>query len=211
MDLQEQLKKAHFVIAQLQHENREMKKRALEEAFKKDTPVTGEKAVLSTPTGSKTKGKGKVVEKIPEVKEIPKPSVPLTRSSARKLQSQEETPAKIQPTETKKKKTTHGEGQHTFNRLRKQLREAQDVIIQLREENRRANMKFTELLDDCEPAIDNAIFMVRRNLPLHKQLKNMYQQNMTLRKENRTLKQNLQQVEIEEKGKLDLLAKAAEI
>jgi hypothetical protein len=52
--------------------------------------VTGEKVVLSTPTGSKTKGKGKVVEKSPELKEIPKTGVPLKRSSMRNLQYQEE-------------------------------------------------------------------------------------------------------------------------
>jgi hypothetical protein len=33
IELQEQLKKAHFVIAQLQHENRELKKKSLEEVF----------------------------------------------------------------------------------------------------------------------------------------------------------------------------------
>jgi hypothetical protein len=87
------------------------------------------------------------------------------------------------------------------------------MIIQLREENRRTKMQCIELLDDCEPAIDNAIFMVRRNLPLHKQLKNIYQQNMTLRKENKTLKQSLQQLETDKrgKGKLDFLAEATEI
>ena len=64
-----------------------MKKEALEQASKKYILVIGETSVPLTPTGSKTKGKGKVVEKIPKVKEIPKPSVPLTKSSARKLQS----------------------------------------------------------------------------------------------------------------------------
>jgi len=34
-ELQEQLKKAHFSIAQLQHENKEMKKKSLEKASKK--------------------------------------------------------------------------------------------------------------------------------------------------------------------------------
>jgi hypothetical protein len=42
-----------------------MKKRVSEEYFKKYTLVTSENLVLSTPTGSKTKGKGKVVEKSP--------------------------------------------------------------------------------------------------------------------------------------------------
>jgi hypothetical protein len=181
IELQEQLKKSHFVIAQLQHENREMKKKYLEQASKKDISVIGETSVPVTPTSSKTKGKGKAVEQSPEVKEIPKPIVPLTRSSAKKLKTQEEPPTKSQPIE--KKSTTCDEGQHTFKILRKQLREAQDMIIQQREENRREKMKCIELLDDCEPAIDNTIFMVKRNLPLHKQLKNIYQQNMTLRKE----------------------------
>jgi hypothetical protein len=72
-------------------------------------------------------------------------------------------------------------------------------------------MKCKELLDDCEPAIDNAIFMVKRNLPLHKQLKNIYKQHLTLRKENRSLKQILQQLETDKKGKgkLDFLVEAA--
>ena len=74
-------------------------------------------------------------------------------------------------------------------------------------------MQCVELLDDCEPAIDNVIFMVRRNLPLHKQLKNIYQQNSTMRKENRTLKLSLQQLETDNRGKvnLDFLAEAEEI
>jgi regulator of replication initiation timing len=55
--------------------------------------------------------------------------------------------------------------------------------------------------------------MVRRTLPLHKQLKSMYQQNLALKRENKTLKQNLQQLETDKKGKgkLDLLAEATKI
>jgi hypothetical protein len=66
-----------------------MKKKSLEQASKKDISIAGETSVVVTPTRSKTKGKGKVVEKIPKVKEIPKPSVPLTRSLVIKLLSQE--------------------------------------------------------------------------------------------------------------------------
>jgi hypothetical protein len=85
IELQEQLKKAHFVIAQLQHENRELKKKSLEEVFRKDASMMGERSALSTPIGSKTRSKGKAVEQTPEVEEFPMPSVPLTRSSTRKL------------------------------------------------------------------------------------------------------------------------------
>jgi len=87
------------------------------------------------------------------------------------------------------------------------------MIIPLREENRREKMKCIELLDDCESTIDNAMFTVRRNLPLHKQLKNIYQKNLTLRKENRKLKQSLQQLDTYKrgKGKIDFLAEVTEI
>jgi len=103
IELQEQLKKAHFVIAQLQHESREMKKKALEQAFKKDILVEGEILLPLTPIGSKEKGKGKEVELNPEVEEICMPRLSFTRSSVRKLHTQEGTPSKDQST-TKEKK-----------------------------------------------------------------------------------------------------------
>jgi hypothetical protein len=104
-------------------------------------------------------------------------------------------------------------GQHTFNRLRKQLREEQDMIIQQREENKKTNLKCKELHNECEPAMDYAIFMVKRNLPLHRQIKNIYKQHLTFRKENKALKKTLQQLETKKKGKgkLELLAEASEI
>jgi hypothetical protein len=208
IELQEQLKKAHFLISQLQHQNREIKKKALEQTSKKDISATGETSVPVTPTSSKRKCKGKTVEQSSEVKEMPKFIVPLTRSSTRKLKTKEEPPTTNQPIDKK----DDGK-QHTFNRLRKKLRESQDIIIQQREENRKTKLKCKELLNECELAMDHAIFMVKRNLPLHKQLKNIYNQHLTLRKENRALKQSLQQLEIEKKGKgqLDFLAEATKI
>jgi hypothetical protein len=59
IELEEQLKKAHFVIAQLQHENREMKKKSLEHESKKDILVTCETSVPITPTCYKKKVKGR--------------------------------------------------------------------------------------------------------------------------------------------------------
>jgi hypothetical protein len=86
------------------------------------------------------------------------------------------------------------------------------MIIQQREGNGRERMTCKEFLHDCEHAIENVIFMVKRNPPLHKQLKNIYRKNITLRKENRALKQKLQQLETDKgKGKLDFLAEATEI
>jgi hypothetical protein len=62
IELQKQLKKAHSVIAQLQHENRELKKKSLEGDFRKDTFVIRERSTLSTPTSSKTRSKRKATE-----------------------------------------------------------------------------------------------------------------------------------------------------
>jgi hypothetical protein len=42
------------------------------------------------------------------------------------------------------------------NWLKKKLREAQDVIIDLREEQRMPDEKITEHFKECRPAIDNA-------------------------------------------------------
>jgi hypothetical protein len=42
------------------------------------------------------------------------------------------------------------------NWLKKQLREAQDVIIELQEEQRVSEEKITENFKECRPAIDNA-------------------------------------------------------
>jgi hypothetical protein len=140
-----------------------MRKKYLEHSFTKDTLVAGEKSVPLTPTGSKEKGKRKVVELSPEVEEIPRPKIPFTRSLTRKLHSQEGTPTKDQPTTKDNKSTSPSEGKYT-----KQPREAQNVIIQLREENWQIKLKLNQHLDDCEPIIDNSRAMIRRTLPLHK-------------------------------------------
>jgi hypothetical protein len=66
-----------------------------------------------------------------------KPTPPLTRSSARKITLDynfaEETQAQGQPVSVEKIHTSPGEGEKTIKWLNKQLREAQDLIIQLRE------------------------------------------------------------------------------
>jgi hypothetical protein len=46
--------------------------------------------------------------------------------------------------------------ERNVNWLKKQLREAQDVIIELREEQRMSEEKIIEHFKECKPAIDNA-------------------------------------------------------
>jgi hypothetical protein len=94
-----------------------MKKKSLEHASMKYISVTCETSMPVAPKISKNNGKGKEIEQSTEVKEIPKPTIPLTRSSSRKLKMQEEPPEKSQPTENK-----GDEGQHTFKILRKKTK-----------------------------------------------------------------------------------------
>jgi hypothetical protein len=82
------LKKDHFVIAKLHHENRELKKKSLEKNFKEDISLKGEQLVLSISVGSKINNKGKAIERTPKVRDIPQPNMSLTRSSTKKFQNQ---------------------------------------------------------------------------------------------------------------------------
>jgi hypothetical protein len=45
--------------------------------------------------------------------------------------------------------------ENNVNWLKKQLREAQDVIIELREEHRMSHEKIMEHFKECRPTIDN--------------------------------------------------------
>jgi hypothetical protein len=87
--------------------------------------------------------------------------------------------------------------------LRKQLKEAQDVIVQRREENRQIKIKIEEDLDLCEGALENNKRMVKRSLPLQKLVKNLYIQNKTLHAKDRLRKEQT------EKKNMDLLAQVA--
>jgi hypothetical protein len=83
------------------------------------------------------------------------------------------------------------------------LKEAQAEIVKLREENRQMKEKIAEHLDLCEEALENRKIMVKRYLPLHKQMKNIYKKNRTLKTKDRLRKEQM------EKRNLDLLAQVA--
>jgi hypothetical protein len=142
-ELQDQLKEAQHVIAQSYYENREMKRKLAERVSNIQTPQDEiglkKESTSKVPEGSK----GKEIRKSPKTMEFTKPTTPLTRSSARKISSEykpvEETHAQGQPVSIEKIHTSPGEGEKTVKWLNKQLREAQDLIIQLREENKITN------------------------------------------------------------------------
>jgi hypothetical protein len=89
--------------------------------------------------------------------DLTKPTSPLTRSSARKISSEckfaEETQAQGQPVSVEKIHTSPGEGEKTIKWLNKQLREAQDLIIQLREDKRVSELRFERHFKECGPTI----------------------------------------------------------
>jgi hypothetical protein len=164
MELQDHLEKSHHTIAQLQFENREMKKRIIEEAIstpksKKDTTLSVKKTTPLSPDSSKRKKEKKSVEKSPEVVEVAKPSVPLTRYAAKQLdlmkKYEREPSTDDEPATILKIDTSPGEGESTIKRLKNQLREAQDTIIQLREEQRVHMKDAFEIINQCHEAIDN--------------------------------------------------------
>jgi chromosome segregation ATPase len=81
------------------------------------------------------------------------------------------------------------------NWLKKQLREAQDVIIELREEQRMSEEKITEHFKECRPTIDNACATLssaqsklKRNVVLLRQVKSLNKWNWSLRKTVRDLR-----------------------
>jgi hypothetical protein len=49
-----------------------------------------------------------------------------------------------------------------------------------------------DLMDNYRNTLDLAIFVARRDLPLHKLLKNLYRQNINFQSQNRKLKAKLQ-------------------
>jgi hypothetical protein len=153
----------------------------------------------------------KKVRFIPEVVMQDTPHRPRTRSAVRSLAYSEE--ARVEPhvghrvASVVEVHSSLEESDLRVKRLKNQLREAQDLIVHLREENKEMKVKMVAHLDDCEKVIDNGRYMVKRSLHLHKQLKNVYKQKMVLQKENKVLKRKLHRLEEEvAQRNLDMLA-----
>jgi hypothetical protein len=79
--------------------------------------------------------------------------------------------------------------------LKKQLREAQDVIIELREEKRISEERIMEHFKECRPTIDDACATLsdaqsklKRNVALLRQVRSLKRQNLSLRRTNRALR-----------------------
>jgi phage shock protein A len=76
----------------------------------------------------------------------------------------------------------------TYKRLIKQLRDARKEIAHLKAEDKVHLAQMEELMVGYNHTLDLARFAVRKALPLHKQLKNLYRQNRGFQSQNRKLK-----------------------
>jgi len=150
-----------------------------------------------------------------------KPTPPLTRSSARKITYYynlvEETQVEGHPAPVEKIYTSPGESEKTIKWLNKKLMEAQDLIIRLRESKRVSDLRFQRHFKECGPTISNVCATLtnsqsnlRRNALMFRQVGNLKRKNMSLRKENKSLKLRMK-VDDEAGGKWNLVAKVTEL
>jgi hypothetical protein len=120
-----------------------------------------------------------------------------------------------QPTTVEKSHTSPEEGEKNVKWLNKQLREDQDLIIQLREEKNLLEIRIQRHFQECGLATTNACATLlksqaklKRNALLSRKVQNLKRKKLSLIKENRYLKLQLKFDE-KGKGKLDLLAEVA--
>jgi len=140
---------------------------------------------------------------------------PFTRSKARQSSEIEEAAieAMVQLKECTPPEVTQKSDKQSMSlaQMRTQLKESQETIAQLQEENQKCREGTKEIIDLHEDTLFKTRKMLRRRLPLHYQVRNMYRQNRVLQAQNRSLKEELQQVKaMLPKRKLASLAKAAQ-
>jgi len=138
---------------------------------------------------------------------------PFTRSRARQSSEIEQAAieAMVQLKECSPPEATQESDKQSMNltQMRTQLRESQETIAQLQEENQKCREGANEIITLHEDTVIKTRKMLRRRLPLHYQVRNLYKQNRALQAQNRSLKEELQQVKaMLPKKKLASLTKA---
>jgi len=139
---------------------------------------------------------------------------PFTRSKDKQSSEIEKAAieAMVQSKECAPPEATQESDKQSMNltQMRTQLRESQETISQLQEENQKCREGTKEVITLHEDTLIKTRKMLRRRLPPHYQVRNMYKQNRALQAQNRSLKEELQQVKaMLPKKKLASLTKAA--
>lgn len=65
------------------------------------------------------------------------------------------------------------EGKHIFNRSTLQLKKAHSEIFELKKQDEMNSKNMSEILDMYELSMENARYMMKRYLPLHREMKNI--------------------------------------
>ena len=97
------------------------------------------------------------------------------------------------------------------------LKESRIEVVTVRQQNRYLSESWAEHIQICAPTMQSARKMLRRSKPLHKQVLNLYKQNLSLRahirvlqEENETLTKELELVKSKlSKRNMKLLAEVA--
>jgi hypothetical protein len=143
--MQQQLKEVQHVIAQFYQENRELKRKLAKKDYKEQT-------TQNKVEPKNERSKGKEVMKILETTVVSKPTTPLTRYSAKKNSPEIQT--KLEASERPPTLPTEGEKNKRWTN--KKLREAQNKIVHLREENRILDDRAMKHFKECKPVRENA-------------------------------------------------------
>ena len=71
--------------------------------------------------------------------------------------------------------------------LKRLLKKARIEVVTVRQQNRYLSESCAEHLHLCAPTMESARKMLRRSKPLHKQVLNLYKQNLSLKAYRRAL------------------------
>lgn len=80
------------------------------------------------------------------------------------------------------------EGHHTFNKLRMQLKKSHSEIDELKEQDEMPRKTMSDLLNMYQIVMENAKYMMKKSLPLHRHMKIICRKNITMRRELRVAK-----------------------
>jgi hypothetical protein len=198
-----------------------MKRKLAEKVFDIQTPQdeigSKKESSLNIPEASKENKSRKNINTI----DLIKPKPPLTRSSTKNITSNynlaKETLAQGHPAPVEKTYTSPRESEKTIKWMHKKLKEDQDLIIWLKESKRVSYISFQRHFKECGTVISNACATLtdaqsklRRNALLFRKVGNLKRKNMSLRKENSSLKLRMK-VDDEARGNLELLAEVVEL
>ena len=87
----------------------------------------------------------------------------------------------------KERELPHEKDLVKLRELKRLLKQARIEVVIVRHQNRYLSESWAEHLQICAPTMQSARKMLRRSKPLHKQVSNLYKQNLSFRAHKRAL------------------------